>query len=117
MPNSAVLLLAFGIAGAIFAGMLTVTSLLGPKRPNPVKAEPFECGAEPSAPLPPKIDVKFYLVAMLFIVFDIETIFLYPWAVLYKELQLFGLVEMGLFIFILLFGYLYIWRKGGFEWK
>ena len=117
MTDSLILFFSFLIAAILLGGMIAATSLLGPKRQSSVKDEPFECGTEPTAGLPSKVNVKFYMVAMLFIIFDVETVFLYPWAILYKELKIFGLVEMALFVFILLFGYIYVWRKGGFNWN
>jgi NADH-quinone oxidoreductase subunit A len=93
-------------------------TLLGPKRWNRAKLENYECGIEPT-PTPPgggKIPVKYYLTAMLFIVFDIEIIFLYPWAVAFNKLGVFGLVEMVTFVITVLVAYAYVWRRGGLEW-
>jgi len=92
--------------------------LLGPKRWNRAKLESYECGIEPT-PHPPgggRIPVKYYLTAMLFIVFDIEIIFLYPWAVTFNKLGAFGLVEMVTFVITVLVAYAYVWRRGGLEW-
>jgi NADH-quinone oxidoreductase subunit A len=105
------------ILAALFAlGSLFVSFLLGPRRPDLEKLSPYECGVEPVGTARQRIAVKFYLVAMLFIIFDMETVFLYPWAVVFKELRLFGLIEMGVFLLILLVGYFYVWKKGGLEW-
>ena len=103
---------------AVFAvASLAASSLLRPHRPNPVKLSAYECGNDPvRLPRGERFSVKFYLVAMLFIIFDIETIFLFPWAVTFRQLGLFGLVEMAVFIGLVLVAYVYIWRKGGFEW-
>jgi NADH-quinone oxidoreductase subunit A len=93
-------------------------SLTGPKRWNRARLEAYECGIEPT-PQPVgggRFPVKYYLTAMLFIVFDIEIIFLYPWAVAFDHLGLFGLVEMVLFIVTVLIAYAYVWRRGGLEW-
>jgi NADH-quinone oxidoreductase subunit A len=93
-------------------------TLLGPKRWNRAKLESYECGIEPT-PMPPgggKIPVKYYLTAMLFIVFDIEIVFLYPWAVTFNKLGTFGLVEMVTFVITVLVAYAYVWRRGGLEW-
>jgi NADH-quinone oxidoreductase subunit A len=93
-------------------------ALLGPKRWNRAKLESYECGIEPT-PMPPgggKIPVKYYLTAMLFIVFDIEIVFLYPWAVTFNKLGTFGLVEMVTFVITVLVAYAYVWRRGGLEW-
>ena len=117
MSDVMILFLAFFIAAALLGGMITATSLLGPKRKSTVKSEPFESGSTPTTDVPSHANIKFYMVAMLFIIFDVETVFLYPWAILYRQLGLFGLVEMGLFVFMLLFGYIYIWQKGGFDWS
>ncbi len=108
------LLMALAILFAL--GSLLLSSLLGPRDPNPVKLAPYECGITPEGSARQRFAVKFYLVATLFIVFDIEIIFLYPWAVVYRELGLFGLAEMGIFVGVLLVGLVYVWRKGGLEW-
>jgi NADH-quinone oxidoreductase subunit A len=102
----------------IFAvASLFVSSLLRPDRPNPVKLMPYECGNDPvRLPKGERFSVKFYVVAMLFIIFDIETIFLFPWAVAFRELGLFGLVEMALFVALVFVAYAYVWRKGGLDW-
>ena len=105
---------------ASFAALVTglfvfLASTLGPKRPNPVKDEPFECGEKPfSAPVR-QLPVHFYLIAMLFIVFDVELAFLFPWAVLYKKLGFIGLVDMTVFVFFILVGYVYALRRGAIE--
>ena len=104
-------------AAVIVGGMMIVPSLLGPKRPNPAKAEPFECGVEPLTLPQGRFNVKFYIVAMLFIVFDVELVFLFPWAVLLRELGWFGIVEMGLFLLFIVAGFIYVWRKGALEWE
>ena len=103
---------------AIFAvASLLASSLLGPKRPNPVKLMAYESGNDPvRLPRGQRFSVKFYVVAMLFIIFDIETIFLFPWAVSFRRLGLFGLGEMAIFIALVFVAYAYVWRKGGFEW-
>ncbi len=89
-----------------------------PDHPNPVKLSAYECGNDPvRLPRGEKFSVKFYVVAMLFIIFDIETIFLFPWAVTFRQLGLFGLIEMGVFIALVFVAYVYIWRKGGLDWS
>ena len=94
-----------------------VASKLSPRRWTTAKREPYESGIVPEEGVErERFPVKFYLVAMLFIVFDIETVFLYPWAVAFDELGVFGLVEMGAFIAILLAAYVYVWKRGGLEW-
>jgi NADH-quinone oxidoreductase subunit A len=97
---------------------LFVSRLIRPNRPNPAKLAPYESGIEPErVPSGERFSVKFYVVAMLFIIFDIETIFLFPWAVAFRSLGLFGLVEMVVFIGLVFLAYLYVWQKGGLEWQ
>jgi NADH-quinone oxidoreductase subunit A len=107
------------ILGALFGLFsVAVAPIVGPKRYNRAKLEAYECGIEP-APQPiggGRFPVKFYLTAMLFIIFDIETIFLYPWAVSFEALGLFGFVEMVLFIVTVFIAYTYVWRRGGLNW-
>ena len=105
---------------AFFAALVTglfvlLASNLGPKKPNPTKNEPFECGEKPFSLPWRQMPVHFYLIAMLFIIFDVELAFLFPWAVLYKKLGLIGLVEMSVFVFFILVGYIYAVRKGAIE--
>jgi NADH-quinone oxidoreductase subunit A len=112
-------ILILGGLSAVFAIFsLVMGSLVGPKRWNRAKLEAYECGIEPT-PQPQgggRFPVKYYLTAMLFILFDIEIVFLYPWAVAFDRLGAFGLVEMVLFIATLLVVYAYVWRRGGLEW-
>jgi NADH-quinone oxidoreductase subunit A len=106
------------VLAALFAGgSVVISALLGPRRPTPEKLSPYECGIEPVGTARERFSVKFYLVAMLFIIFDMETVFLYPWAVVYKELKVFGVAAMGTFLLILLVGFVYVWKKGGLEWE
>ena len=93
-----------------------VQRLIAPRRPDPEKLSPYECGAPILGSAHQRLPVKFYVVAVLFLLFDIETIFLFPWAVLYRKLGLFGFVEMGIFLGVLVFGLVYVWRKGALEW-
>ena len=102
------------IGFAIFT--LLLSGLLHPERYNKVKLEPYECGIEPETDARDRYSIRFYLVAMLFVIFDVETVFMFPWAVMMDELALFGLIEMIVFLFILVVGYLYAWRKGAFDW-
>jgi NADH-quinone oxidoreductase subunit A len=114
VPIFVLALLAAGFA----AFSVTFGALSGPKRWNRAKLEAYECGIEPT-PTPPgggRIPVKYYLTAMLFIVFDIEIVFLYPWAVAFNKLGAFGLVEMVTFVITVLIAYAYVWRRGGLEW-
>ncbi len=107
------------ILAALFAvGSVVASSVIGPKRYNRAKLDSYECGIQPT-PQPVgggKFPVKYYITAMLFIVFDIEIIFLFPWAVAFDQMGLFGLVEMALFIGTVFVAYAYVWRRGGLEW-
>lgn len=106
------------IMAAGFAGLLLVLSHVGgPRHPSPTKSSTYECGIQPVGDARGRFPVRFYLVAMLFIAFDIEVVFLYPWAVLFRRLGVFGLVEMLLFVAVLLVGYFYVWKKGAFNWE
>ena len=98
-------------------GMVTLTSILGPKTTFPDKAEPFACGKSPIDSARQRFSVKFYLTAVLFILFDIEAVFLYPWAVIFRRLGWFGFMEMLLFVAILSIGLLYVWKKGALKWE
>lgn len=91
--------------------------ILRPRRPYAQKLSPYECGNPPVGEPSNQFSIKFYIVAMLFVVFDVEAVFLYPWAVAYDKVGLFGFIEMMLFIFILLIGYIYVWKKGAFNWE
>ncbi len=109
-------LLLFGVlAAGVGAFMLFANALFGPKRPNPVKAKPFECGVEPIAIASGRLPVHFYVTAMLFVVFDVELVFLFPWAVLVRELGWFGVLEMAFFLLIVLAGFVYAWGQGALE--
>jgi NADH-quinone oxidoreductase subunit A len=109
-------LVLFVIAVAFAGGAIILSSLLGPKRPSRVKNEAYECGIDPVGDARLRFSVKFYIIAMLFILFDIEAIFLYPWAVMFNQLRLFGLMEMFAFLGFLVLGYIYLWRRGALEW-
>jgi len=107
----------FALATLFAVGSVVTGALVGPKRYNRAKLAAYECGIEPSpATGAGRFPVKYYLTAMLFIVFDIEIIFLYPWAVAFSRLGVFGLVEMVLFIATVFVAYAYVWRRGGLEW-
>lgn len=95
---------------------LAVGRLLRPSRPSPSKLSPYECGVEPASDARDRVSIRFYIVAILFVIFDVETVFLFPWAILYGELALFGLIEMFIFLGILIVGYFYVWKKGALEW-
>jgi len=106
------ILVAMGIAGAI----LLATSLIGQGRSSRAKGMPYECGVLPTGDAREPFSVKFYLVAMIFILFDVEAVFLYPWAYVYRDLGWFGFFEMLVYILILLAGYIYLWKKGALDW-
>ena len=112
IPILLFILVAVGFA--IFT--LLLSGLLHPEKYNKVKLEPYECGIEPETDARARYSIRFYLVAMLFVIFDVETVFMFPWAVIMDELALFGLIEMIVFLFILVVGYVYAWRKGALEW-
>lgn len=106
------------IFSAALAGLfIFLSTLLGPKRPNPNKSKPFESGKDPFSLPEGKLPVRFYLVAMLFVLFDVELIFLLPWAVVYRDLGWMGFIEMMVFIFFLVLGFAYAWKKGALEFK
>ena len=107
-----------GIAFLFAVGSVVMSSMVGPKRYNRAKLDSYECGIEPT-PQPVgggRFPVKYYIVAMLFIVFDIEIIFLYPWAVYFDATKFFGLVEMVIFIVTVFVAFAYVWRRGGLDW-
>ena len=103
------------VVGFATAGLI-VSARVGPQRPTPAKLAPYESGMPPIGSARRRFFIKFYLTAVLFILFDIEIIFFYPWAVLFRQLGLFGLTEMGIFTLVLLIGYVYVLRKGGLDW-
>ena len=96
---------------------LVFSSLLHSEKYNKVKLEPYECGIEPVTDARDRYSIRYYLVAMLFVIFDVETVFMFPWAVSVDRLAVFGLVEMLAFLLILVVGYFYAWRKGALEWQ
>lgn len=109
--------LMFGISLVLAGVMFTVGHVLGPKNPNPEKMMPFECGNDSTGASGTKMNVKFYLTAILFVVFDIEVVFIYPWASLFKGLGWLGFATMVAFIAALLVALVYCWRKGALEWE
>ena len=117
MQGYAPILLLVLVAVAMPVVVWTLSRVLRPKAPNANKYAVYECGITPTTDAREKFSVRYYLIAVMFLVFDVETVFLYPWAVQFKELALFGLVEMGIFLFLLLFGYGYIWSKGALTWE
>jgi NADH-quinone oxidoreductase subunit A len=115
-PYFAILVLLV-IALGMSVAFVLLSQALGPKLYDRVKYGVYECGVDPVTPAAVRVTVKFYLVAILFILFDLETTFLYPWAVLYRSLGWFGFIEMGVFVGILLVGLVYAWKKGALEWQ
>ena len=105
------------VAMALAAGLLSVSFLLGKKVRNRVKDMPYESGIVPTGDARQRFSVKFYLVGMLFILFDIEAIFLYPWVVVFRELKMFAFLEMLVFVIFILSGFFYIWKKGALDWS
>jgi NADH-quinone oxidoreductase subunit A len=104
------------VALVVIGALLALSTILGPRNPTPQKLIPYECGIIPTEEAKGRYPVRFATIAMLFIIFDIEVVFMYPWAVALDQLQLFGLIEMVVFIAILGVAYVYIWGRGGLEW-
>jgi len=104
------------VAIAFAFGTLIVAWLVRPAKHHPVKFEPYECGIEPITDARDRYSIRYYLVAMLFVIFDVETVFLFPWAVVMDRLMLFGFIEAVVFLFILIVGYFYAWKRGALEW-
>jgi len=116
LPSWFPILFVVVLAAALSAVLMGLTKLLGPKKVSAVKLAPFECGSEPSGTARERFGVKFYVVALLFIIFDIEAVFLYPWAVLFQDLAWYGLATMGVFLGLLVLGLVYVWKKGALDW-
>src|SRR5512138_132275 len=110
------LLMQFGVALALAVGMVVLSQIVGRHRYTRAKFQPYECGMSPVGDARERFSVKFYMVAMLFILFDVEAVFLYPWAILLKELKMFGFWEMLVYIGIVLVGFFYVWKKGVLDW-
>jgi len=105
------------LAAALPLAMIFIARALQSHRPNPAKLEPYECGVEPlSLAHDTRFSVRYFLIAVLFVVFDVETIFLFPWAVMFNRLGIFGLVEMLVFLVILVVGYFYVWKRKALDW-
>jgi len=113
LPTLLFLIVATGIGIAL----IVVGNFLGPKRFDPEKLSPYECGFNAFEDARMRFDVRYYLIAILFIVFDLEIAFVYPWALVFRELGVFGLIEMGVFLGLLLIGFIYVWKKGALEWE
>jgi NADH-quinone oxidoreductase subunit A len=113
LPIAVLIIIATGLAGLV----VLLGHILGPRRPTIRKSQPYESGMRPIGQGTRRMPIHFYLVAVLFILFDIEIVFFLPWAVVFKKLGLFGLIEMLIFIFVLLVGFVYAWKKGALEWE
>ena len=113
VPVLIFVLIVLGLLGAL----VTLSFVLGPSKPHKTKLAPYESGIIPDTPAHRRMSVRFYLTAMLFIIFDVEAVFFYPWAVVLHQLRWYGVIEMLVFIGILLVALLHIWRKGGLEWE
>ncbi len=113
LPTLLFLIVATGIGIAL----ILIGNFLGPKRPSPEKLSPYECGFNAFEDARMQFDVRYYLIAILFIVFDLEIAFVYPWALVFRELGVFGLIEMGVFLALLFIGFIYVWKKGALEWE
>ena len=112
-----VFIFSFFVLAALFVGGgLFVSRLVAPHRPGRIKNEPYECGVKNFGPAWVQFNVGYYLFALLFLIFDVESAFLFPWAVSFREIGLVGLIEIGIFMLILIFGLLYAWKKGVLEW-
>jgi NADH-quinone oxidoreductase subunit A len=105
------------VAAALGAVIIIASTLLAKRHPTPIKLMPYECGMDPIGSSRRRFPIKFFVIGMLFIVFDIELIFMFPWAAIFRRLQVFGFIEMLVFVLILLLGLVYVWRKGALEWE
>ena len=114
--NTVSVLLYLGIVAGLVGFMLGAAALIGPRRTSPVKEEPFECGVADVKPFTGRFSVKFYLVALLFLLFDVEIAFLFPWATIFRTLGVFGFVEMAVFLLVVISGLVFAWKKGALEW-
>ena len=117
LTNYIPILILLLISTALALIVIALSFLMGPRRPSGRKASPYESGMMPIGQAMRRFPAKFYLIAVLFILFDIEVIFLYPWAIVFRKLKVFGLIEMAIFIIILLVGYVYVWKRGALEWE
>jgi NADH-quinone oxidoreductase subunit A len=117
MPQNYVPIFIFiAIVGTLLPITLLLAKLVRPSNPSKTKLMPYECGIDPIDSARGRYTVRYYIIAILFVVFDVETIFLFPWAVRFKEFGLFGLLEMLIFLAILIVGYIWVWKKGALEW-
>ena len=117
LANYLPILVLMGMALLVGVLLVSVGALISPKHPNPEKLSPYECGFEPFEDARLKFDVRFYLIAILFIIFDLEVAFIFPWALILKKLSWSAVIAMGVFLGLLLIGFLYEWKKGALEWE
>lgn len=110
-------LLFLGLATIIAIALLVIGTVIGPSKPSADKLAPYECGFLAFEDARMKFDVRYYLMAILFIVFDLEIAFIFPWAVVFRDIGLIGLIEMGMFLLLLVLGFAYVWKKGALEWE
>ena len=115
--NYVPILLMLAVVVLLAGGMLLLSWLLGQRRPSRAKLTAYECGMTPTGDARQRFSVKFYLVAMVFILFDVEVIFLYPWAIVFHQLRMFGFIEMLLFLLLVVAGFAYLWKKGVLDWS
>ena len=111
------LLLVFGVFGVLGIVLVLMNKIVGPKKSNPIKNQPFECGSPYLQDRINPIPIKYYLVAFLFLLFDVEVAFFFPWALVFKEIGTTALIFMFIYIFILVLGFIYAWKKGAFQWE
>ena len=105
------------VTAIVGIALIVIGNLLGPKRPQAQKYTPYECGFEAFEDARMRFDVRYYLIAILFIIFDLEIAFVFPWATVFSKLGLLGLIEMGMFLALLVLGFVYVWKKGALEWE
>ncbi|MBC7657283.1 MAG: NADH-quinone oxidoreductase subunit A [Frankiaceae bacterium] len=111
------ILLFLAVSSVVGVALLILGKLLGPQRPESEKLSPYECGFEAFEDAHMQFDVRYYLIAILFIAFDLEIAFVFPWAIIFRSLGVAGLVEMGIFLGLLILGFVYVWKKGALEWE
>jgi len=111
------ILLFLAVSTVVGVALLVIGKLLGPQRPESEKLSPYECGFEAFEDAHMQFDVRYYLIAILFIAFDLEIAFVFPWAVIFRSLGIVGLIEMGIFLGLLVLGFIYVWKKGALEWE
>ena len=111
------ILLFLAVSSVVGIALLVLGGLLGPRRPESEKLSPYECGFEAFEDAHMQFDVRYYLIAILFIAFDLEIAFVFPWAIIFRSLGVVGLIEMGIFLGLLILGFVYVWKKGALEWE